>query len=110
MRATQACAMRWPVATEPVKLIALTRLSSSSTRPIFGAAAHHQVEHSRWPARAVQDVGDGPGAAGTRSAGLSTTTLPQARAGVIFQAGIAMGKFQGVIRLTTPTGSRVTSR
>ena len=30
----------------------------------FGAAAHHQVEHARRQARAVQDVGDGPGAAG----------------------------------------------
>ena len=45
---------------------------------------------------------------GTRSAGLKTTVLPNASAGAIFQAGMAIGKFQGVMTLTTPTGSRVT--
>ena len=34
---------------------------------------------------------------GTRSAGLMTTVLPQASAGAIFQAGIAIGKFHGVM-------------
>ena len=46
---------------------------------------------------------------GTRSAGFKTTQLPKARAGAIFQAGMAMGKFQGVISPTTPMGSRVIS-
>src|SRR2546421_11684766 len=46
---------------------------------------------------------------GTRSAGLNTTQLPYASAGAIFQAGIAIGKFHGVIRPTTPIGSRGTS-
>ncbi len=46
---------------------------------------------------------------GTRSAGLMTTVLPQASAGAIFQAGIAIGKFQGVISPTGPTASRVIS-
>ena len=46
---------------------------------------------------------------GTRSAGLSTTQLPKASAGAIFHAGMAIGKFHGVIRPTTPTGSRVIS-
>ena len=39
-------------------------------------------------------------------AGLMTTELPQMRAGAIFQVGIARGKFHGVIRATTPSGSR----
>src|ERR671916_485730 len=39
-------------------------------------------------------------------AGLITTVLPQSRAGAIFQVGIARGKFHGVIRATTPSGSR----
>ena len=47
------------------------------------------------------------GVAGTRSAGLNTTALPKASEGAIFQAGIAMGKFHGQMRPTTPTGSRV---
>jgi len=44
--------------------------------------------------------------AGVNSDGLSTTALPQAKAGAVFQAGMAMGKFHGVIRATTPSGSR----
>ena len=40
------------------------------------------------------------------SAGLSTTVFPATSAGASFQAGIAIGKFQGVIAPTTPTGIR----
>src|SRR5262245_17865404 len=50
------------------------------------------------------------GDAGTSSAGLKTTVLPNASAGAIFHAGIASGKFHGVIAATTPSGSRVTSQ
>ena len=39
-------------------------------------------------------------------AGLNSTVLPKASAGATFQAGIAMGKFQGVMTATTPTGMR----
>src|SRR6185437_7706130 len=49
------------------------------------------------------------GDAGASSAGLNTTQFPNASAGAIFQAGIASGKFHGVIAATTPTGSRVIS-
>ena len=40
------------------------------------------------------------------SAGLKTIVSPQTSAGAIFQLGIAIGKFQGVIAPTTPTGMR----
>ena len=40
-------------------------------------------------------------------AGLKTTVLPQTSAGAIFQEGIAIGKFQGVITPTTPIGWRM---
>ena len=43
---------------------------------------------------------------GVSRAGLKTTVLPQTRAGAIFQLGMAMGKFHGVIAPTTPTGWR----
>src|SRR5437763_16746433 len=43
---------------------------------------------------------------GAAEAGLSTTVLPQISAGASFQAGIALGKFQGVTRPTTPIGFR----
>src|SRR5690242_18911733 len=38
--------------------------------------------------------------------GLKTTVSPATSAGAIFQAGIQTGKFQGVIRETTPSGWR----
>ena len=46
---------------------------------------------------------------GTRLAGLNTTALPKASAGAIFHTAVAMGKFQGLMTPTTPTGSRRTS-
>ena len=43
--------------------------------------------------------------------GFTTIVFPQARAGAIFHEAMTMGKFQGVMRAQTPTGSRrVTSR
>src|SRR5262249_12922923 len=41
---------------------------------------------------------------GVVSAGLSTTVLPQARAGAIFQASISSGKFHGMTWPATPRG------
>ena len=35
-----------------------------------------------------------------------TTVFPHTRAGISFQEGMAIGKFQGVIRPQTPTGIR----
>ena len=43
---------------------------------------------------------------GASCASLSTTVFPWISAGASFQTGIAIGKFQGVIRPTTPTGRR----
>ena len=39
-------------------------------------------------------------------AGLNTTVLPQTSAGMIFQDGIAIGKFHGVMTAQTPSGCR----
>ena len=44
--------------------------------------------------------------AGVSVAGLKTTVFPATSAGVIFQDGIAIGKFQGVITPMTPIGFR----
>ena len=44
--------------------------------------------------------------AGVSDAGFMTTVLPKASAGALFHAGIAIGKFQGVISPKTPSGSR----
>jgi hypothetical protein len=43
---------------------------------------------------------------GVSEAGLNTTVLPVTSAGIIFQQGIATGKFHGVMTPTTPIGWR----
>src|SRR5258707_5628443 len=43
---------------------------------------------------------------GVSSAGLITTVLPQTKAGINFHDGIAIGKFQGVIKPPGPMGWR----
>ena len=42
---------------------------------------------------------------GVSSAGLTTTELPMARAGAVFQLRMSIGKFQGVMAAQTPIGS-----
>src|SRR3989304_1271607 len=44
---------------------------------------------------------------GVRLAGLNTTVQPAMSAAPVFQAGIAIGKFHGVMRPTGPTGRRI---
>jgi hypothetical protein len=44
---------------------------------------------------------------GASDAGFRTTVLPATSAGASFHAGIALGKFQGVISATTPSGLRI---
>ena len=44
--------------------------------------------------------------AGVSLAGFRTTVFPATSAGKVFQEGIAMGKFQGVMRPHTPSGWR----
>ncbi len=47
---------------------------------------------------------------GVELAGLSTTVLPAARAGAIFQASISSGKFHGMTCAATPERPRITGR
>jgi hypothetical protein len=44
---------------------------------------------------------------GVSLAGLKTTVLPMTSAGIIFQHGMAIGKFQGVMMPATPIGWRM---
>ena len=44
---------------------------------------------------------------GVSLAGLKTTVLPVTSAGIIFQHGMAIGKFQGVMIPATPSGWRM---
>ena len=94
---------------EPVKLTASTSGDDVIAGPIFdpGPMTRFRTPGGK-PARWRMSTSD-QGDAGASSAGLKTTQLPNASAGAIFHAGIASGKFHGVMSPTTPTGSRVTS-
>ena len=73
--------------SSPVLLLPVTMLTTPSGRPTSS--------QMRLKASAVS---------GVKRAGLSTTVLPAASAGAIFQASISIGKFHGMICPHTPCG------
>ena len=75
--------MAAPVAPSPV-----TTFSTPAGRPAWAASSANNKADS-----------------GVNSAGFSTTVLPSASAGAIFQASISSGKFHGTIWPITPTGT-----
>ncbi len=70
------------------------------------AVALHQLHHSGGQLGRQQSMQARSRHAGASSEGFHTHTLPYASAGASFQAGIASGKFHGVISPTTPRGRR----
>ena len=96
-----------PVSREPVSVITRTSGWRTSRSPTVLAAAVDDVDDARRDARLGQQLDEAlRERAACRSAGLRTTVLPQTSAGTIFQDGIAIGKFHGVIAPTTPIGMR----
>ena len=65
----------------------VTRLITPFGTPAFSKILTTSIAHS-----------------GVSDAGLNTIVFPQIKAGISFHAGIAVGKFQGVISPTTPIG------
>ncbi|MNN43746.1 hypothetical protein D3C81_1579980 [compost metagenome] len=109
-RSMQVMPILRPVPVEPVNVKARTFLDFAKTSPTFepGPMTRLNTPEGSAPARTIISA-SAHALPGTRSAGLKTTALPNANAGAIFQAGIAIGKFQGVMIPTTPSGSRRTS-
>src|SRR5580704_4999793 len=91
-----------PVEVDPVKLTTGTSLCFVSDAPAPGPS----------PPTKLTTPGGRPASerisirwyveSGVSSAGLITSVLPQISAGIIFHAGMAMGKFHGVINPQTP--------
>ena len=105
----QLAAICLPTGTEPVKLIALMRGLSANCCPTAPPGPMTRLKRPlgiSW--RAIISA-SATAEAGTRLAGFQITALPKARAGAIFQTAVAVGKFQGEMIATTPTGSRRTS-
>ena len=71
-----------------------------------GAGAGDDVDHARGQTSLGRQAEAKSNAdSGVVSAGFSTTVLPAASAGAIFQASIINGKFQGITWPATPRGS-----
>src|ERR1041385_262770 len=98
---------QFPIWHDPVKEMALSALAFTSAFPTsppepctklttpLGAPALCSASTIRQELR------------GAAEAGFTSTVFPQMSAGAIFHAGMALGKFHGVINPTTPTGLRI---
>ncbi len=102
----QASLIARPTDVEPVNETTFTRGSFRSGFPTFEPE----------PVTTLKTPGGRPASSsafakfttesGVSVAGLMTTVLPQTSAAVVFHAGIAIGKFQGVMNAQTPMGER----
>ena len=105
-RFAASTAIRLPVASDPVNEIAFTSGLVTISLPTFEPGPVTRLiapfvtpaSSSASTSRTAQS--------GARSDGFSTTALPAISAGAVFQVGMAIGKFHGVIRPTTPSGRR----
>src|SRR6266849_3806982 len=91
-----------PTEVEPVKLITGTSLCCDSGAPAFGPSPLTRFTTPRATPASVNTCTKWYEDSGVSSAGLSTTVFPLINAGIIFQEGMAMGKFHGVIIPQTP--------
>ena len=99
--------MRRPVSVLPVKLMTGTSGLSTIASPTSPPAPVTRLTvPAGKPASAISSTRS-VAQCGVSLAGLNTTVLPVTSAGIIFQHGIAIGKFQGVMIPATPIGWRM---
>ena len=99
-----ASRMMRPTSVEPVKAILSTPACATSAAPVSPSPVTMLTTPAGSPA-SRQISAKASAVSGVYSAGFSTTVLPAASAGAIFQASISSGKFHGMIWPQTPTGT-----
>src|SRR6185437_9053890 len=97
---------QFPISHEPVKEIAFNEGAAISALPSVPPAPATKFTTpfgipALWQASTMRQA-----LSGAAEAGFITTVLPQISAGASFHAGIALGKFHGVTKPTTPSGLR----
>src|SRR5438128_1180229 len=98
--------LRRPTSVAPVNAILYTSGCSTSRSPTVRPAPTTTLSTpSGMPADSASSSSSSA-VMGVKPAGFSTTVLPAASAGPTFQEAMAIGKFQGTISPTTPSGSR----
>ena len=95
--------MARPTSVEPVNATLSTPGCSTSSRPVSPAPVMMLTTPGGRSA-CWQISANSSAVSGVVSAGLSTTVLPAARAGAIFQASMSSGKFHGITCAATPIG------
>ena len=98
-----ARAIARPTSVEPVNATLSTPGCSTSSRPVSPAPVTMFTTPGGRSA-CWQSCAKCSAVSGVVSAGLSTTVLPAASAGAIFQASISSGKFHGITCAATPIG------
>src|ERR1700679_4246379 len=93
-----------PTSLEPVSEIIETRGSSTMALPTLLPEPVTRLSTPGGRPASFKISTNIKAQSGVSDAGLITTVLPATRAGKIFHEGIAIGKFHGVIRPTTPRG------
>src|ERR1700720_2774076 len=97
-----ASAIRRPTAVDPVKLITGTSRCSANGAPALGPLPLTKFTTPAGTPASVRICTRLYEDSGVSSAGFSTTVLPLISAGMIFQDGMAIGKFHGVISPQLP--------
>ena len=95
----------FPTSVDPVKAILSTSLLLTSASP---ASSPNPGSIFTTPSGKLHSNNNSPilsAVKGVYSAGFRIIVFPPASAGAIFIVAIKIGKFQGVIDATTPTGS-----
>ena len=95
-----------PVAVEPVNEMSATFEWRTSAAPSSGLLPRTKFTTPGGTPHSSRTWTKSEAVTGVSGDGFSTTVLPRISAGKVFQEGMAMGKFHGVIKPTTPTGSR----
>ena len=98
-------AISTPTSVEPVNPTFRRADARRARRPRRGPA-RDDVERARGQPGLEPELGVAQHGEGERLAGFSTTVLPAASAGAVFQLPMLSGKFQGVMSAVTPIGSR----
>ena len=99
-------AIALPTSVEPVKATLSTSGCGDQRRPVAPAPVMMLTTPAGRSA-CWQISANSSAVSGVVSAGFSTTVLPQASAGAIFQASISSGKFHGMIWPATPEAASV---
>src|SRR5699024_12420967 len=94
----------FPTSVEPVKVILRTSGESINTCVISFAEPCSKLTTPLGTPASWKALNTSIAVKGVAEAGFSTTVHPAANAGATFLVIIAIGKFQGVIAPTTPTG------